>query len=95
MIKAWQRFRQWFDSLPPIMAPGIDFPVPLEESDAGGPSDDTTFVVVLPPGILSWVVAHMPAGDVITREEAAATLLQREIQVRYRPMIIEMDRKTP
>lgn len=92
------RLKAWVAALPPIMAPSVDFPLKAEVvDDEGASSKDeerelALFVVILPPGILSWLVTHIPFGETISREEAAATLLQREIRVRYRPMIIEVDR---
>jgi hypothetical protein len=93
---AWERLRAWVAALPPIMAPSVEFPLQAE-IDTSEPPEEVDrelalFVVTLPPGLLSWLVTHIPFGETISREEAAATLLQREIQVRYRPMIIEMDK---
>lgn len=91
---AWNRFRTWLSALPPIMAPPIEFPIQAEVSDPVDEEDRelALFVLTLPPGFLSWLVTHIPFGETISREEAASILLQREIQVRYRPMIIEVDK---
>ena len=73
-------------------APAIRAAMVASAYGAGVPSCPGRGHVILPPGILSWLVTHIPFGETISREEAAATLLQREIRVRYRPMIIEVDR---
>lgn len=90
------KIKTWLASLPPIMAPSVEFPLQAELVDDNNPEEEdrelALFVITMPPGLLSWLVMHIPFGETITREEAAATLLQREIQVRYRPMIIEVDR---
>lgn len=38
------------------------------------------------------VKPFLPIHDSMTREEAAQFLLQRRLQIRYTPMIVEMDR---
>lgn len=89
------KIKTWLASLPPIMAPSVEFPIQAEVVDDSPEEQDrelALFVITMPPGVLSWLVMHIPFGETITREEAAATLLQREIQVRYRPMIVEVDR---
>jgi hypothetical protein len=90
----WQRLTTWFAALPPIMAPSVEFPITAEvvENGAQDERELALLVVTMPPGLISWLVMSIPFGETITREEAAATLLQREIQVRYRPMIVEVDR---
>ena len=74
---------QWLNNLPPILA------------NTGGPpaDDEDTLLIVKPGRVLSWLMRFIPVGEEITREEAAALVLSREIRVRYTPLIVELDRK--
>lgn len=49
----------------------------------------------MPGRLLSWLLSFFPFGEEITREEAAALILAREIRVKYTPLIVELDRKQP
>jgi len=65
---------------------------PAELSGAENPSD--TLLVVGVPNPLFWLLTHLPGWEEISKEEAVGLLLEREVRVRYRPLIVEMDRKT-
>lgn len=86
----FKRLREWFSRLPPLMPPSVTFPAQTTPNEPEHGQD--LVVLSLPTGVLGWLVAHLPFGETVSREEAAATLLQRDIQVRYRPMIIEVDK---
>lgn len=73
---------QWLNRLPPILANAT----PSSE-------DEDTLLIVKPGRVLSWFMRFIPVGEEITREEAAALVLSREIRVRYTPLIVELDRK--
>ena len=85
---SWPRLREWIDSLPPILAPQPTEPVKAE------PQEFETLVVVHPGAFTFWLLSKLPVWEEITREEAALFILQREVRVRYQPLIVEMDRKT-
>lgn len=59
-------------------------------------ADDEGFVLVITNTgrFLTWLLSLFPVWEELSKEEAAAYLLQREVRVRYQPLIIEMDRKT-
>lgn len=82
-----QRIAAWVDRLPPIMA----VPEPRPETELVA---HETLVVVHTGGFTFWLISLLPGWEEITREEAAQFILQREVRVRYQPLIVEMDRKT-
>ena len=83
----WQRVAQWIDTLPPLLHPPL-------ETETVDPDEYETLVVVHPSPIVFWLLSKIPVWEEITREEAAQYVLQREVRVRYQPLIVEMDRKT-
>lgn len=82
--KLLQTIQSWVDKLPPVLAPTP------EVAD----TDVTDLVVVHPGPVLFWLLSRLPVWEEVTREEAAQFVLEREVRVRYRPLIVEMDRKT-
>lgn len=82
-----QRIAAWIDQLPPILAK----PAPSLEEELVVPE---TMVIVHTSGFTFWLISLLPGWEEITREEAAQFILQREVRVRYQPLIVEMDRKT-
>lgn len=58
------------------------------------PVEEQTVVIVEPGRLWFWLLAKLPVWVELSREEAAQCMLQREVKVRYTPLIVEMDRKT-
>lgn len=79
--------RAWIRGLPPILA--------LPAPDTLDTADSTEELVIVHPGAFFFrLLALLPVWEELTREEAAQIVLEREVRVRYRPLIVEMDRKT-
>lgn len=90
----WLRVFDWIDKLPPLLVPPAQSATPatpVEETDS---LEHETLVVVHPGAFTFWLLAKLPVWEEISREEAAQYILQREVRIRYQPLIVEMDRKT-
>ena len=83
----WHRASAWVSRLSPVLP---QQPATVIEDE----SASDVLVVVDVGGFMGWLLSFVPAGEEITREEAAQFILEREVKVRYRPLIVEMDRKT-
>jgi hypothetical protein len=80
----------WIDALPPLLPPVTEVP---EEPASSSFGDEGLVVVAAPSGFWSWLLALLPIGENISREEAAKFILTREIRVKYTPLIVELDRQ--
>lgn len=48
-------------------------------------------VVLIPGRFVSWLLSLLPVWEVISREEAAQAILQREVRLNYTPLIVEVE----
>lgn len=88
----WPRVLQWVSNWPPILKPPIDT---TDTDDAvPHPVERDTLIVLFPGRVAFWLLTKLFTWHEMSREDAARFILQREVRVRYTPLIVEMDRKT-